>query len=100
MVRAGVAYEFVGDDKGEGVPVGLLKAKSAIVFNTSNTSTKRETEVFGDPLERIWKDCTFDLCGVRNFYRRIFNIICISTEEERKNWLNEVIEITGNVFPK
>jgi NAD(P)H dehydrogenase (quinone) len=56
-------------------------------------------EIFGDPLERIWKDCIFDLCGVRNFYRRMFNIVCISTEEERKNWLNEVTETIAKIFP-
>jgi len=37
IFRPGVAYEFNEGDKGEGIPVGLLKAKKAIVFNTSNT---------------------------------------------------------------
>ena len=37
VIRAGVAYGFVEDDKGEGVPIGLLKAQAALVFNTSNT---------------------------------------------------------------
>ena len=36
---------------------GLLKAKTALVFNTSNTPQERELEVVGDPLERLWKDC-------------------------------------------
>ncbi|HSO25556.1 MAG TPA: NAD(P)H-dependent oxidoreductase, partial [Methanobacteriaceae archaeon] len=59
VLRSGVAYEFDDDDDGSGVPRGLLKAKSALVFNTSNTPEERENEVFGDPLERIWKDCIF-----------------------------------------
>lgn len=50
VIRPGVAYEFREGDLGEGVPVGLLKAKAALVFNTSNTLPDREQEAFGDPL--------------------------------------------------
>lgn len=92
VMRPDVAYEFIENDKGEGIPNGLLKAKTAIVFNTSNTETEREHKVFGDPLETIWKNCIFGLCGVKNFYRRMFNIIVISTEEQRHEWLTEVRE--------
>lgn len=99
IIRPGVAYEFLEDDKGEGVPNGLLKAESAVVFNTSNTETEREKNVFGDPLETIWKNCIFDLCGVKNFYRRMFNIIVISTEEQRKKWLQEVRQTVEKYFP-
>ena len=42
VIRPGVAYEFIDGDQGEGVPVGLLKAKTAIVFNTANTPSERE----------------------------------------------------------
>ena len=56
VFRPGVAYEFIEGDSGEGIPVGLLKAKSALVFNTSNTETNREVNVFKDPLETIWKN--------------------------------------------
>ncbi len=98
VIRPGVAYEFIEEDQGEGVPNGLLKATTALVFNTSNTSTKREQSVFGDPLETIWKNCIFDLCGVKNFQRRMFNIIVVSTEEERQKWLDEVKQIIVNIF--
>ncbi|BCS87091.1 NAD(P)H-dependent oxidoreductase [Pseudodesulfovibrio sediminis] len=100
IMRPGVAYDFVEGDKGEGVPVGLLKADKAIVFNTSNTSAEREDTIFGDPLQRIWKDCIFDLCGVPDVTRRMFRIIVTSTDEERKNWLDEVTEIVEINFPK
>ena len=89
VIRPDIAYEFIEGDKGEGVPNGLLKAKTAIVFNTSNTEAERENRVFGDPLETIWKNCIFALCGVKNFYRRIFTIVVVSTEEQRRKWLNE-----------
>jgi NAD(P)H dehydrogenase (quinone) len=100
VIRPGVAYEFLEDDKGEGVPCGLLKAKSAVVFNTSNTETEREIDIFGDPLETIWKNCIFDLCGIKNFYRRIFNIIVVSSDGKRKEWLQEVGQTIDKYFPR
>jgi len=98
VVRPEVAYRFEEDDSGEGIPIGLLKAKAVVVFNTSNTPEMREQEAFGDPLERLWKDCIFDLCGVTEFHRRNFTVVVTSTEEERKGWLEEVEEIVGRVF--
>jgi len=99
VIRPGVAYEFLEGDDGEGVPCGLLKAKTALVFNTSNTETLRERNVFCDPLETIWKNCIFGLCGVHDFYRRMFNIIVVSSESQRKEWLNEVRQTVMYYFP-
>ncbi len=99
VFRPGVAYEFLEDDSGEGVPIGLLKAKAAMVFNTSNTPQKREQEVFGDPLESLWKVCIFDLCGVKTFYRKMFDLIVTSTLEQRKKWLAEVRDAVKHHFP-
>ena len=98
VMRPGIAYEFLENDSGEGVPSGLLKAKKAIVFNTSNTETEREKTVFLDPLETIWKNCILDLCGVPDFHRKMFNILVTSSENQRKMWLNEVEEIVSKVF--
>jgi NAD(P)H dehydrogenase (quinone) len=100
VLRPGVAYEFREGDSGEGIPNGLLKARAALVFNTSNTETKREKEVFGDPLETIWKNCIFGLCGVTNFHRRMFNVVVISTEAQRKAWLNDVKKDIDIFFSK
>ncbi len=100
VLRPGITYEFLENDKGDGVPNGLLKCRAAIVFNTSNTVTQRELEVFGDPLERIWKDCIFDLCGVKQFYRKMLNVIVVSSEEQRKEWLKEVSETIEKYFGK
>ena len=100
VIRPGIAYEFLEDDKGEGVPKGLLKAQSAVVFNTSNTETEREAKVFGDPLESIWKKCIFELCGVPAFHRKMFNIVVISSEEQRKEWLKEVRQTIEYYYPK
>lgn len=100
ILRPGITYEFEENDSGEGIPIGLLKAKSALVFNTSNTSEDREIKLFNDPLETIWKNCIFDLCGVKNFYRKMFRIIVTSSKSEREAWLSEVNKITNKIFPK
>jgi NAD(P)H dehydrogenase (quinone) len=100
VLRPGVAYQFREGDKGEGVPIGLLKAKSAIVFNTSNTQTQREKKVFGDPLQILWKNCIFNLCGILIFYRRTFSIIVTSSSQQRKNWLDEVCQTIDKYYPK
>ena len=99
VLRMEVAYRFVANDKGEGVPVGLLKAEAAIVFNTANTPDDRERTVFGDPLETLWKRCVFDLCGVKDVQRRTFSVVVTSTPEDRARWLAEVREIVGAHFP-
>lgn len=100
VIRPGIAYRFLEGDNGEGIPVGLLKARAVIVFNTANTPEERENAVFGDPLERIWKDCIFDLCGVSQFHRRMFRIIVTSDEIRRASWLTEVKEMVVQAFPK
>lgn len=98
VLRPGVAYEFLPNDGGEGVPVGLLKPMTALVFNTSNTPEKREREVFGDPLERIWRDCVLDFCGVRTVKRRMFGVVCTSTPAKRALWLDEVAATVRAAF--
>jgi NAD(P)H dehydrogenase (quinone) len=99
VIRPGIAYEFREDDSGEGVPNGLLKAGAAIVFNTTNTESERERLVFGDPLETIWRNCIFGLCGVTGFHRRMFGIIVTSTEQQRIEWLKEVRKTVDSIFP-
>jgi len=99
VIRPGVAYKFLDGDQGEGIPVGLLKAQAAIVFNTSNTPPEREREVFGDPLQLLWKNCIFDLCGVSIFYREMFTVVVTSTYEQRQGWLRKVEEVIGQYFP-
>ncbi|WP_136797146.1 NAD(P)H-dependent oxidoreductase [Desulfosediminicola ganghwensis] len=100
VIRPGVAYEFIEQDQGEGVPLGLLKADTALVFNTSNTESEREQQVFGDPLETIWRNCIFDLCGCRDFHRRMFNIVVTSSEDQRRQWLEEVQTLVTEKFPR
>lgn len=100
VIRPGVAYRFVGDDSGEGIPEGLLKAKTAFIINTSNTSEERENRVFGDPLERIWRECVFGLCGVTNVHRMNLRIVVTSTSLQRREWIKEIRERVQTFFPR
>jgi putative NADPH-quinone reductase len=99
VISPGIAYEFEEGDNGEGKPVGLLKAKIGLVFNTSNTSEERENKIFGDPLETIWKNCVFDFCGVKQFERKIFRVVVTSDLIRRTIWLNEVRMMMDKYFP-
>ena len=99
VLRPRVAYDFLEGDGGEGVPVGLLKAKTAVVLNTSNTSPEREREAFGDPLEWLWKRCIFGLCGVGDVRRRMFSTIVTSSQEQREAWLAEARRLVSESFP-
>lgn len=56
-------------------------------YSIHRTQNLKEKKVFGDPLELIWKNCIFDLCGVSNFYRRMFNIVITNRESQRIKWL-------------
>lgn len=83
------AYAFPkGADDGER-PIGLLGGKRALVVNTSNTSQEREDAVFGDPLERIWRDCILSYCGFERIERQVFRIIATSTHEQRTMWIEQ-----------
>jgi len=100
VFRPGVAYEFEEGDSGEGLPIGLLKAKIGLVFNTSNTNEERENNIFKDPLETIWKNCIFSFCGVKQFDRRMFRIVVTSDLNQRQIWLNEAKTMIDKYFPK
>ncbi len=100
VVRPGVAYSFEEGDGGEGVPVGLLRARTAVVLNTSNTPALREQQAFGDPLEAIWKRCVFGLCGVTDVWRRTYGVVVTSTPQQRACWLEDAADLVGAAFPR
>lgn len=100
VIRPGVAYRFDEGDGGEGIPRGLLKAKTAVVLNTSNTPDEREQTAFGDPLDALWKRCVFDVCGVHDVRRRMFNVIVTSTPQQRQQWIEEAKSLCRSAFPQ
>ena len=86
VLAYGVVYRFGPT----GQPMGLLQAHSALVLNTSNTPEHVEVGVYGDPLEKLWGLSTLKFCGVENYQRVMFNEVNKSTDEQRKQWLEEV----------
>ncbi len=90
VFRLNTAYGYPEGVGYDGVPVGLLKAKHALIFNTSNTPALREQTVFGDPLETLWRTSVFSLCGVNSVHRRMFSPMASSTQAQRFEWLEEV----------
>lgn len=96
VFRLGTAYGYPPGVPPAGIPTGLLKARGALVFNTSNTPTEREQEVFGDPLETLWKHCIFRLCGVEQVTRRMFGPLSGSELSERESWLSEVRRLVAD----
>jgi NAD(P)H dehydrogenase (quinone) len=99
VLRAGRAYNFVPDGQGGAKPVGLLKARIGIVFNTANTPQDKEVELYGDPLEVLWRKVVFGLCGVQQVHRLNFSPVILSTPEQRRVWLAEVRETLQRAFP-
>jgi NAD(P)H dehydrogenase (quinone) len=97
VFRLNTAYGYPPGTGFEGVPVGLLRARHALIFNTSNTPLERETAVFGDPLENIWKKSIFSLCGVDSVVRRMYAPVTGSTAEQRAAWLAEVTALVEKV---
>jgi len=98
VLTENVAYTFSKGDGGAPLPIGLLKAQIGLVFNTSNTPKQREDAVFGDPLQRLWRDCIFDYCGIKTFDRIMFRVIAASTPAERESWLGEAGDMIDKYF--
>ncbi|MBN1396095.1 MAG: NAD(P)H-dependent oxidoreductase [Pirellulales bacterium] len=94
VFRQGVVYRF-----GPGGVETLLDGKRAVVITTSNTPREDELRLYGDPLENLWKTCVFGMCGVKDFYRRNFESIILSTPDQRRQWLEEVRQIIRERFP-
>jgi putative NADPH-quinone reductase len=90
VFRLNTAYAYPQGAGFDAVPVGLLRARAALVFNTSNTPAAREREVFGDPLEKLWRTSVFALCGVGVVTRRTYGPMVSSSAAERAAWLAEV----------
>ncbi len=98
VLRPGVAYEFVKGQEGTTTPVGLLKAQSALIFNTSSSGTDSDSEASQDPLEIIWKTSIFKLCGVTDCYRKIFNI-AKNSDRQCHDLLAEVSKTVNRYYP-
>jgi NAD(P)H dehydrogenase (quinone) len=83
------AFTFAkGTNQGD-EPIGLLKMRAALVLNTGNTVAEREQNHFGDPLDRMWRRCILNLCGVQEVSRALFGVVTSSSPDQRANWLQQ-----------
>ncbi len=97
-LRAGRAYNFVPDGQGGAKPVGLLKAKAALVVHTANTPQHIEETHLGDPLQSHWLKVVFGLCGIPQVHRLALSPIITSTPEQRQQWLEDTKQITHTLL--
>ncbi|WP_162300669.1 NAD(P)H-dependent oxidoreductase [Anaerosacchariphilus polymeriproducens] len=88
VFRRGVAYKY----SPEGKSIGLLKAETAYIINTSNTPEEVEKQIYGDPLENLWDTCIFKICGVKSVHRMPIRGIVKSDNSIREKWLTDVKE--------
>jgi len=100
VLRPGTAYKFGASPNGEGIIIGLLKARAAVVFTTSNTPADKEVSLYGDPLEGLWKRCVWGFCGVKTVHRELFSVVITSTPEQRAAWLRRTRVVVTEHFPR
>lgn len=91
----GVAYRL---SEADGLPVGLLSTKRALIINTSDTHEERERTQLGDPLGLIWGNCVLPYCGVEEYQRHVFRPVAGSTREQRSVWLYQAQHTARNMF--
>lgn len=99
VFRLGVAYRYEQDESGSMIRKGALPAHHALILNTANVPTEREQEM-GSTLDYIWKDCTFEPCGVPHVFRKSFTPIVASTYDQRQAWLSEIKDWIHQTFSK
>jgi putative NADPH-quinone reductase len=98
VLRAGEAFRFGLDENGKGVAIGMLKARAALVINTSNTPSEDEKALYGDPLDNLWKSCTLSFCGIPKVERRNFASVIMSTPQMREAWLEDARQLAQKTF--
>jgi putative NADPH-quinone reductase len=87
------AYTFPKGASEGPLPTGLLRLRAALVLNTGNTEQVREAQVFGDPLDRMWRHCVLGYCGVARTERRLFGVMATSDSLQRGIWLDEAAQL-------
>ncbi len=100
VLRPGTAYKFGPGPDGEGAVIGLLKARAALVFTTSNTPADQEVALYGDPLEGLWKRCVWGFCGVKAVHHELFSVVITSTPAQRAAWLERTRALVARHFPR
>ena len=82
----------------EGEAIGLLPLRAALILNTSNTPPVREAARFGDPLDRIWRDCILGFCSTARVTRKTYAPLVPSTDVTRAAWVAEAGTLAQEVL--
>ena len=98
VLRYGVAYTFK-EENGQEVGVGLLRARTALVFNTCMTTEEMDRTHYGDPLEGLWKNSVLGFCGVTEVHRVNFRMVQTISQAEREAMLETVAVTLNELFP-
>jgi putative NADPH-quinone reductase len=91
----GVAYRL---DEAGGAPVSLLSLREVLVFNTSDTTKDREDELFGDPLESIWRRCLPPYLGGPRVERIVLRVVADADVAERASWLDQAEALANRLL--
>lgn len=84
VVVPGVAYRL---SEASGEPEPLLRLRNLVVLNTGDTPPEREREVFGDPLDAIWRRCIGSYLGDAAVSRLVAGPMAGATAQQRERWL-------------
>ncbi|HHW36236.1 MAG TPA: NAD(P)H-dependent oxidoreductase [Bacillales bacterium] len=71
---------------------GKLKNKKALIISTSNISNDKDRELYGDPILNFWGKIVFKSSGIEDIMRINFDQIVMSSESQRKQWLDSIDE--------
>jgi len=96
VIVPGVAYRL---DRREGLPTSLLQLRGMLVLNTGDTPPEREREVFGDPLDAIWRRCVGAYLGPGPVHRLLAGPMGGSTPEQRRAWLDRAGDLAAAMAP-
>mgnify|MGYP006296645129 CR=1 FL=1 len=99
VIRTGVAFRYEGEKGEHGQMVGLLGGKRALVITTSDCPPSVEMEL-GYPMRKIWRDYVFEESGMDEVEFMEFYEVLFSSDEMRKEWLEEVYTRCLITFPK
>lgn len=92
----GVVYRL---DDAAGEPTALLGLRRLVVLNTGDTDPAREAEVFGDPLDAIWRRCVGAYLGQAEVRRLLAGPMAGSTPDQRTQWLDQAARLARDTQP-
>ncbi|GAA1385045.1 NAD(P)H-dependent oxidoreductase [Pseudonocardia kongjuensis] len=88
----GVVYSL---DDAAGEPTPLLPLRRLVVLNTGDTEPMREAEVFGDPLDAIWRRCVGGYLHEAEIQRLLAGPLSSSTPQQRRAWLDDAYRLAA-----